>query len=66
MTTLFNYSCGLCTREMLKCAEKLVWLIMAAEISLLVEGRGAKQPTASLNISKPSNEANQRNAFIHS
>lgn len=58
--TLFNYSCGLCTREMLKCAEKFVQLTMAAEISLTVEGRGAKQPTASLNIRNPSSGAKSK------
>lgn len=45
---------------------KVSVLIMAAEISLLVEGRGAKQPTASLSMRNPSNEANQRNASIYS
>lgn len=45
---------------MLKCAEKFVQLIMAAEISLIVEGRGAKQPTASLNIRNPSSGAKSK------
>lgn len=33
---------------------------MAAEISLTVEGKGAKQPTASLNIRNPPNEAKSK------